>query len=79
MNTLLSKLVQLPAAMLILLVRGYQVTLSPWLGTQCRFEPTCSEYFIQAVRKYGAVSGAARGIWRICRCQPFCRGGDDPP
>lgn len=79
MSALFSKLIQLPAAILILLARGYQVTLSPWLGTQCRFEPTCSEYFIQAVRKYGAVSGVLRGIWRICRCQPFCRGGDDPP
>jgi uncharacterized protein len=70
---------QLPANVLIGLVRLYQIFLSPIFGRQCRFHPTCSEYFILAVRKYGAVSGALRGLWRICRCQPFCKGGYDPP
>ncbi len=45
----------------------------------CRFEPSCSEYFLQAVHKYGPVHGAAKGVWRICRCQPLCKGGYDPP
>ena len=72
-------LVHLPSWVLIGLVRLYQLTLSPVLGRYCRFEPTCSNYFIGAVKKYGAVRGSLRGLWRICRCNPFCRGGDDPP
>ena len=69
----------LPAASMIFLVRVYQRTISRWIGPSCRFSPTCSEYFIQAVRKYGAVRGAAKGFWRICRCHPFHPGGHDPP
>jgi hypothetical protein len=72
-------LVALPGEALILLVRAYQYTLSPLVGRQCRFQPTCSHYFIGAVRKYGAVSGTLRGVWRICRCHPLHRGGYDPP
>jgi hypothetical protein len=71
--------VGLPSLVLIGLVRVYQLTLSPIIGRQCRFEPTCSRYFIGAVQKHGAVRGAARGIWRICRCHPFHPGGYDPP
>ncbi len=67
------------AAILIALVRAYQVVLRPILPAVCRFEPSCSEYFIQAVRKYGPMRGACKGTWRICRCNPFCRGGFDPP
>lgn len=70
---------RLPSLCLVLCVRGYQLTLSPIVGRQCRFHPTCSSYFIQAVEKYGAVVGSAKGVWRILRCNPFCRGGDDPP
>jgi putative membrane protein insertion efficiency factor len=69
----------LPANLLVVLVRVYQWTLSPLLGQRCRFHPSCSEYFIGAVRKYGALSGTARGIWRIMRCHPFHPGGYDPP
>ncbi|MBX3415015.1 MAG: membrane protein insertion efficiency factor YidD [Pirellulales bacterium] len=65
--------------MLIALVRCYQVALSPLLGANCRFQPTCSAYFIEAVRKYGALRGGFRGILRICRCHPFHPGGYDPP
>jgi uncharacterized protein len=68
----------LPGRGLILMVRLYQVTLSPIVGRHCRYMPTCSEYFIEAVRKYGAFGGAAKGLWRICRCHPFGRGGYDP-
>ncbi|HKI36154.1 MAG TPA: membrane protein insertion efficiency factor YidD [Gemmataceae bacterium] len=67
------------AGVLIGLVRGYQVLLRPILPSVCRFEPSCSEYFILAVRKYGPLRGACKGAWRICRCNPFCRGGLDPP
>jgi uncharacterized protein len=72
-------LVSLPAAALVLLVRGYQLLVSPLLGRHCRFEPSCSAYFIGAVRKHGAVRGAWRGIRRIGRCHPWNPGGYDPP
>jgi hypothetical protein len=70
---------RLPSRALIAAVRVYQLALSPILGRYCRFQPTCSAYFIEAVRKYGAIRGACRGIWRICRCNPWNRGGYDPP
>lgn len=75
----LSFLLHLPSRLLIFLVRIYQWTLSPFVGRQCRFHPTCSNYFIQAVEKHGAVSGSVRGAWRILRCNPFTSGGFDPP
>src|SRR5262249_7876495 len=65
--------------LLIGLVRGYQVLLRPLLPPVCRFTPSCSEYFIQAVRKYGPMRGAWRGVRRICRCHPWHPGGYDPP
>ncbi len=68
----------LPRRTLIALARAYQETLSPILGRQCRFAPTCSRYFIEAVGKYGAIRGGALGVWRILRCHPFSRGGYDP-
>ncbi len=70
---------RLPAAALIGIVRLYQMLLSPLFGRQCRFYPTCSEYFIRSVQKRGAVLGGLRGVWRILRCHPFHRGGYDPP
>jgi putative membrane protein insertion efficiency factor len=70
---------QFPSLLLIAAARIYQWTLSPLIGRHCRFEPTCSAYFILAVRKYGAVRGAWRGIRRIGRCHPFHPGGYDPP
>ncbi len=72
-------LLRIPGLLLIGLVRIYQWTISPLLGRRCRFEPSCSEYFIGAVRKYGAVRGSLRGIWRVCRCHPWNPGGYDPP
>ncbi|MFV0442283.1 MAG: membrane protein insertion efficiency factor YidD [Planctomycetaceae bacterium] len=68
-----------PSLLLIAAVRLYQWTLSPFLGGQCRFEPSCSHYFIGAVRKYGAIRGGLKGIGRILRCHPFHEGGYDPP
>ena len=67
------------AALLIGGVRLYQVCLRPVLPAVCRFEPSCSEYFIRAVRKYGPARGAWKGVGRICRCHPWSRGGYDPP
>jgi putative membrane protein insertion efficiency factor len=72
-------LARLPRRLLILAARCYQICLSPFLGGQCRFVPSCSEYFIEAVEKYGAVRGAWKGICRIGRCHPFHPGGWDPP
>ena len=60
-------------------VRFYQAVLRPVLPAVCRFQPSCSEYFILAVHKYGPLRGACKGTWRICRCNPFNRGGYDPP
>ncbi len=60
------------------LVRLYQLCLSPLLGKNCRFYPTCSEYTKQALEKYGAVKGSWLGIKRICKCHPFHPGGHDP-
>ena len=71
--------VRLPARGLIAAVRGYQLTLSRLVGGECRFHPTCSQYFIGAVEKYGVISGTLRGVWRILRCHPFHPGGHDPP
>jgi putative membrane protein insertion efficiency factor len=75
----LRRLVGVPAWLLIGLVRIYQLSLSPIIGRHCRFEPSCSVYFIESVRKYGAVRGGAYGIWRIMRCNPWNPGGYDPP
>ena len=79
MSLLRMLLVDLPSRILIGLVRLYQIFLSPLLGRHCRFHPTCSSYFIQAVEKYGPLKGSLRGLWRICRCNPFNPGGEDPP
>jgi len=77
--TVLRWIVRLPSLLLIASVRFYQLFIGPLLGRHCRFEPSCSHYFIQAVNKYGAVRGAAKGVWRICRCHPWHPGGYDPP
>jgi len=63
---------------LIFLIRGYKKLISPMLPPSCRFYPTCSEYSIQALEKYGAIKGSAKSIWRILRCNPFNKGGYDP-
>jgi hypothetical protein len=75
---LLRWVVRLPARGAILLAKLYQVTLSPVVGRQCRYQPTCSNYFIEAVQRFGLIRGGAMGLWRICRCHPLARGGYDP-
>jgi putative membrane protein insertion efficiency factor len=72
-------LVRLPGWALILLVGLYRLAVSPLLGRHCRFQPSCSVYFIAAVQKYGAIRGGWRGIRRIWRCHPWNPGGYDPP
>ena len=64
--------------LLIGLVKGYRLLLSPWLGASCRFEPTCSAYAIEALERHGAIAGTGLTLYRIIRCQPWCQGGLDP-
>ncbi|MGB9623367.1 MAG: membrane protein insertion efficiency factor YidD [Phycisphaerae bacterium] len=68
----------LAAFCLIVLVRGYQVGLRPLLIGSCKYCPTCSEYFIEAVRRYGPWRGGLLGLRRLARCHPFGPGGIDP-
>jgi putative membrane protein insertion efficiency factor len=76
---LLSPLRWLLTTFLISVVYGYRLIVRPLLPAVCRFEPSCSEYFIQAVHKYGPLRGACKGVGRICRCNPWTPGGYDPP
>ncbi|SHE93862.1 hypothetical protein SAMN02745117_01083 [Lampropedia hyalina DSM 16112] len=64
--------------LLIALVRLYRLTLSPWLGSSCRFVPSCSVYAIEALEKHGAARGSWLTACRLARCHPFCAGGHDP-
>lgn len=63
---------------LLALIRAYRYLLSPWVGGQCRFEPTCSIYAMQAIEHYGALRGSWLAFRRLLRCHPFCPGGRDP-
>ncbi|HEX2982304.1 MAG TPA: membrane protein insertion efficiency factor YidD [Ignavibacteriales bacterium] len=62
----------------IFLIRIYQKFISPLFPPSCRFYPTCSEYAVQALNKYGFFKGSAMAVWRILRCNPFNKGGYDP-
>jgi uncharacterized protein len=64
--------------LLIALVKAYRFFLSPWLGSACRFEPTCSRYAIQALARHGAAGGTYLTLRRLGRCHPWCAGGHDP-
>lgn len=76
--TMWDLLLLLPQRALICLVQGYRLLFKAWLGSACRFEPTCSAYALQALAQHGA----ARGVWlasgRLLRCHPYCDGGCDP-
>ena len=65
-------------ALLMALVRGYRFFLSPWLGSACRFEPTCSAYSLKALEQHGAAAGTYLTLRRLVRCHPWCDGGHDP-
>ena len=75
MLTALGRFLALP---LVLLVRIYSYVISPLLGTNCRYEPTCSTYAIEALQKYGAFRGTALAARRIARCHPWGGSGYDP-
>ncbi|MEO8806965.1 MAG: membrane protein insertion efficiency factor YidD [Burkholderiaceae bacterium] len=68
----------MPQRALLSLVRAYRYFLSPWLGSACRFEPTCSAYSLQAIETHGAGAGAYMTLHRLARCHPWCEGGHDP-
>ncbi|MBC8183039.1 membrane protein insertion efficiency factor YidD [candidate division KSB1 bacterium] len=62
----------------IYLIKFYQKAISPFFLPSCRFYPTCSEYSVQALKKYGVIKGAFLSTWRFLRCNPFNKGGYDP-
>lgn len=64
--------------LLILLVRAYQLVLSPLFGKNCRFHPSCSAYAVEAIQKYGSLRGGWMALRRILRCHPWHPGGCDP-
>lgn len=68
----------LAARILIAFIAGYQRFISPWLPPLCRFQPSCSQYAVEALRLRGAWKGLMLTIWRLLRCHPFSRGGHDP-
>jgi uncharacterized protein len=67
-----------PQKILIGLVQGYRWFLSPWLGSACRFTPTCSVYALEALQTHGAGQGSYLTLKRLVRCHPWCAGGHDP-
>jgi len=67
-----------PRQALITVVLGYRYLLKPWLGNACRFEPSCSQYALDALRRHGAAAGATLAAGRLLRCHPWCEGGLDP-
>ena len=73
--TILKEVLSLP---FIVLIKGYQLIISPWLGNQCRYTPTCSQYGIEALKKYGPIKGLWLTIKRIARCNPWGGHGPDP-
>ena len=63
---------------MISLIKVYRKYISPMSGPKCKFIPTCSQYSIEAIEKYGILKGGIMSIWRILRCNPFSKGGFDP-
>ena len=78
MKKLLLAVFHAPQKLLMGLVKAYRLLLSPWLGSSCRFELTCSAYSLQALQQHGAMAGTYLTLYRLVRCQPWCEGGHDP-
>ena len=72
---MLNKIIIFP---FVLFIRGYQLIISPILGSNCRFMPTCSEYAVESLKKYGLIKGTYLSIKRILSCHPFGGSGHDP-
>ncbi|MEG0832438.1 MAG: membrane protein insertion efficiency factor YidD [Oscillospiraceae bacterium] len=64
--------------LLLRMLHFYKRSISPGLGSHCRFIPTCSEYMMEAIELHGAFKGVVLGLYRILRCNPLCKGGYDP-
>lgn len=72
--------VSVPKWIMVGVIKVYQWTISPLLGPRCKYYPSCSNYGLEAVRRHGAVTGFALGVWRVLRCNPWSHGGiDDVP
>ena len=69
---------QAPKILVVGVLRFYKWALSPMLLPACRYVPTCSEYAMEAVERYGVIKGGVMAIWRVLRCHPFAKGGVDP-
>lgn len=78
LNRMHHVLMRLPTRLLITFFKGYKYFISPFLPPSCRFMPTCSQYAIEAVKKYGAIRGVCLAMLRVVRCHPFSKGGYDP-
>ena len=78
MSRILTTLLRLPQKVLMGLVMAYRLLISPSLGSNCRFEPSCSAYSLQALRQHGATTGSYLTLRRLARCHPWCDGGHDP-
>ncbi len=74
----IQKLNKLTSLLFVQLIKVYRITISPWMGASCRFNPTCSVYSIEAIEKYGIAKGGFMSIKRILKCHPFHPGGNDP-
>lgn len=64
--------------LLIFILKAYKYLISPWLGNRCRFYPSCSEYMMTAIQRFGSFRGVKMGLKRLSRCHPGCEGGFDP-
>jgi hypothetical protein len=64
--------------LLLALIKFYRSAISPHTAPSCKYTPTCSQYGLEAIERFGALKGSALTIWRILRCNPFSKGGYDP-
>lgn len=74
----MDRLLALPRRALVLVIRGYQLVISPALPPSCRFTPSCSQYALEAITRHGALKGSWLAARRLARCHPFNPGGVDP-
>ena len=74
----MTKLESYMKKILIAMIRFYQKYISPYKGTKCPCIPSCSQYGLEAIEKYGVIKGGLLAAWRILRCNPFSKGGYDP-
>ena len=78
MKRALANLMRAPQSILIFTVKAYRLLISPSLGSNCRFTPSCSSYSIEALGQHGAVAGSYLTLRRLVHCHPWCDGGHDP-